>query len=479
MKHYINHTILLILSVMLFIICGQSFAEELDKRLDQLQLKKWTGDFDVMEEKHAIRVLVVHNKMLYFFDKAHHRGVNVDLFNEFEKFINKKQKTGTVKIKVVFVPVQRDQLFTSLIEGRGDIAASNLTITQNRKELVDFSDPLLTGVKEILVTGPDQPEIKSLEDLAGREVLLRKSSSYYQHVVALNDTFKKKGFKPINIIEASELLEDSDLLEMVNAGLIPMVIMDGHMANFWVQIFKNITLYPDIAVNTGGEIAWAFRKNSPQLAEVVNEFVKTVKKGTLLGNIIFKRYLKENKWARNSLSPEEIKKFEELVTLFKTYADRYDFDYLMTGALAYQESQLDHSSKSHVGAVGIMQLLPTTAADKNVGIPDILDLENNIHAGHKYLRFLQDRYFSDPQIDTLNRYLFSFAAYNAGPAKVARLRKEARESGLDPNVWFQNVEIIAAKRIGRETVQYVSNIYKYYISYKLALEKTGRESKED
>ena len=450
------------------------FAGELEERFGYLQLKQWTGDFDGMAERQVLRVLVVHNKMLYFLDQGRLRGVNVDLFNEFEKFINQKLKTGTIKIKVVFLPVQRDQLFTALAEGRGDIAASYLTITGSRKEVVDFSTPLLTGVKEILVTGPNLPVMKSIEDLAGQELHLRKSSSYYQHVVELNETFKKKGLAPIRVVAASEFMEDSDLLEMVNAGLIPMIIVDDHKARFWGQIFEKITLYPDIAVNTGGEIAWAFRKNSPQLAAVVNEFLHTAKKGTLLGNILFKRYLKENKWARNSLSPEEIKKFQVVVDLFKTYSDRYGFDYLMTAALAYQESRLDHNQRSHVGAVGIMQLLPTTAADKNVGIPDINELEKNIHAGHKYLRFLQDRYFNDPQIDTLNRYLFSFAAYNAGPAKVNRLRKEAKENGLDPNIWFQNVEMIAAKRIGRETVQYVSNIYKYYISYKLSLEKIGK-----
>jgi len=461
------------LATLVFLITVPGFADNLDERFDGLHLRKqWIGDFGGMADSKIIRVLVVQNKMLYFHDHGHHRGVNVDLFNEFEKFINKKLKTGTVKIKVVFLPVQRDQLFSALNEGRGDIAAANLTITEGRLKKVDFSMPLLKGVKEIVVAGPGLPVIKSIEDLTGQELHLRKSSSYYQHVLALNKTFKKKGLKPIHVATASEFLEDSDLLEMVNAGLIPMVIVDDHKARFWSQIFENVTLYPDIAVNTGGEIAWAFRKNSPQLAAVVNDYVKTVKKGTLLGNIIFKRYLQDNKWARNSLSPEEIKKFQEVVDLFKMYSERYGFDYLMTTALAYQESQLDNSRRSHVGAVGIMQLMPATAADKNVGIPDIKELEQNIHAGHKYLRFVQDRYFSDPQIDTLNRYLFSFAAYNAGPAKVNRLRKEAGESGLDPNVWFQNVEIIAAKRIGRETVQYVSNIYKYYISYKLSLEKT-------
>lgn len=329
-------------------------------------------------------------------------------------------------------------------------------------------------MKEIVVAGPGQPAMKSIEDLAGREVHLRPSSSYYQHVVTLNQSFQKKGIGPIKIIEASEFLEDSDLLEMVNAGIIPIVIVDDHKARFWGQIFEKITLYPEVAVNTGGEIAWAFHPKSPKLSAIVNEFHQTAKKGTLLGNMTFTRYLKKNKWARNTLNPEEIKKYQAHVDLFKTYSEQYNFDYLMIAALAYQESLLDHSKQSHVGAIGIMQMLPGTAADKNVAIPDIKKLENNIHAGHKYLRFLQDRYFSDPEIDVLNRYLFTFAAYNAGPAKIRRLRKEAGENGLDPNVWFQNVEIIAAKRIGRETVQYVSNIYKYYISYKLSQKKSNK-----
>ncbi len=463
-QKYVAHFI-----VILIFACVPHSAGAVDEDFDDLHLKEqWSGDFDGMAKRKVIRVLVVHNKMLYFLDKGRHRGVNVDLFDAFAKFINEKEKTGTIKINILFLPVQRDQLFTALAEGRGDIAAANLTITPDRKKLVDFSTPLLKDVQEIVVTGPGQSEIKSLEDLSGKEVHLRPSSSYYQHVVQLNKTFEEKGLAPIKIVATSEFLEDSDLLEMVNAGIIPMVVVDDHKARFWGHIFEKVTLHPDIATNTGGEIAWAFRKNSPKLAAVINEFVKKNKKGTLLGNMIFKRYLKENKWARNALNPEELKKYQAHVDLFRKYSDQYDFDYLMTAALAYQESQLDHSKKSHAGALGIMQMLPATAADKNVGIPDIEKLEKNIHAGHKYLRFLHDRYFSDPQIDTLDKYLFTFAAYNAGPAKVNQLRKEAKEKGFDSNVWFQNVEIIAAQRIGRETVQYVSNIYKYYISYKLA-----------
>jgi membrane-bound lytic murein transglycosylase MltF len=455
------------------------YADKIKDFVEQWEIdKKWAGDFGGMAERRIIRVLVVYSKLGFFFDKARTRGMTYDLCMEFEKYINKKQKTGIRKIKLVFLPVLRDYLVPWLIEGRGDIAAANLTITDERKKNVDFSDPLLTNVKEILVTGSAAPSIENLNSLSGKEIHLRPSSSYYEHLKRLNKSFKKQGKSPVKLVAASEYMEDSDLLEMVNAGLIPMIIVDDHKAKFWAEIFDNIKLHPDVFVNSGGQIAWAFRKNSPQFQKVVNEFVKGHKKGTLKGNIFFKRYLKENRWARNSLSPKELNKFQNVVKIFKKYSDQYAFDYLMVGALAYQESQLDHNKRSHAGAVGIMQVLPSTAADKNVNIAGIENLESNIHAGIKYLRFIRDRYFNDPVVDPLNQNLFTFAAYNAGPAKIASLRKEAKKMGLDPNVWFGNVEVVAAKKIGRETVQYVSNIYKYFLAYKLVRIKMEVKQKE-
>jgi membrane-bound lytic murein transglycosylase MltF len=210
---------------------------------------------------------------------------------------------------------------------------------------------------------------------------------------------------------------------------------------------------------------------------MANRFIKTSKKGTLLGNVLYKRYLEDNKWVRNSLTEEEIEKFNKVTGFLQRYADKYEFDWLMLAALAYQESGLDHSKRSSAGAVGIMQMLPSTAADPNVGISKIQILENNIHAGTKYLRFLKDRYFSGGDLDDVNKTLFAFASYNAGPARIRGLREEAASRGLDPNVWFDNVEVIAARRIGAETVNYVSNIYKYYVAYRLYSEQLDtRES---
>jgi len=436
--------------------------------------KRWEGDFDGMLERRLIRVLVVFNKIDFFIDQGHYRGMSVELLEAFEKFINKRNKERALHVDVIFLPVDRDQLIPALIDGKGDIAIGNLTIIEDQLKNVAFSNPFLTDVKGIVITNSNVPPLSTIEDLSGQKVHTRKSSSYYQHSLELNKTFKRKGLEPMKLVEADEHFEDSDLLQMVNNGLIPMIVVDDHIAKFWGELFKDITLYQNIAINEGGDIGWAFRKNSPRLAEVINSFLEITKKGTELGNVIFKKYLQENKWARNALSPRKIERHQSVIELFKKYADRYEFDYLMTQALAYQESQLDHSKRSSAGAVGIMQVLPETAADKNVGIPNIENLENNVHAGHKYLRFIQDRYFGESKIDNLNKHLLTFASYNAGPKKILDLRDETKSRGLDPNVWFNNVELVVAEKVGRETVQYVSNIYKYYIAYKLSKEKADK-----
>ena len=433
--------------------------------------KPWKGDFSGMAERRYIRALVVYSKSFYFLDKAQQKGITYDGLKQFEKFINEKLNNKKIKVNIIFIPVSRDRLLPGLVEGLGDIAVANLTITPERLKQVDFSDPVLTGVTEVVVSGPSSPKIASLDDLSGKEIHVRKSSSYYESLQKLNDRFQTEGKNSVNIVAANENLEDEGLLEMLNAGLIRLVVVDSHKAEFWAKVFDKITVHEDIAVSSEGDIGWAFRKNSPEFKAMVNEFVKQHKAGTTFGNILLKRYLKNIEHIKDSTSEKELAKFRQTIDLFKKYASQYQFDYLMVAAQAYQESQLDHSKVSPAGAVGVMQLLPSTAADKNINIPDIHELENNIHAGTKYLRFITDRYFADEGIDPENKMLLSFAAYNAGPARITKLRDEAKTQGLDPNQWFRNIEIVAAKRIGQETVQYVSNIYKYWITYSMIVKR--------
>jgi membrane-bound lytic murein transglycosylase MltF len=432
----------------------------------------WTDDFDGMKDRRLVRMLVAYSKTFYFIDKGTQRGSTYELGMLLEKALNAGTKDRARPIRVVFIPTSRDQLLPALAAGRGDIAAANLTITPERLELVDFSAPIAGDVSEILVTPAGTTAPASAEGLSGAKVHVRRSSSYYSSLVRLNTRLKALGKAPVEIVPADENLEDEDILEMVNAGLIPATIVDSHIATFWKQIFETIELHPDVRVREGGEVAWAIRKDSPQFKQVVDAFIAKNRKGSATGNDILNRYLKSTKWVKNATADADMKRLREVTDLFKKYSDQYGFDWLLVAAQGYQESGLDQSTRSRVGAIGVMQVMPATARDRNVNIPNIHELEPNIHAGVKYLRFMVNEYFDEPGIDRVNRHLFAFASYNAGPNRIQRLRRVAADEGLDPNKWFNNVEVVVAREVGRETVQYVSNIYKYYLAYKLVVEKT-------
>ena len=330
------------------------------------------------------------------------------------------------------------------------------------------------NVSQILVTGPGAPAMASIEDLAGQHIFVREASSYPQSLLTLNETFKAQGKPPVVIRTAPENLEDDDLLEMVNAGLIPAIVVDDYLAIFWKRIFPNLVVHQDVAVRTGGTLAVAIRKRSPRLSAALNTFMGNYGLGTAFGNQIERKYLVNTAYAKSATSEAERQKFLTLVRLFRKYSEQYNVDYLLMAAQGYQESRLNQDAKSAAGAIGIMQVMPATGRELNVG--DIREIEANIHAGVKYLRVTADTFFKNEPMDKLNKALFTFASYNAGPGRIRQLRKEAEKTGLNPNLWFGNVETIAAERIGRETVTYVANIYKYYVAYRLVVEETERRA---
>ena len=449
---------------------------ELDTQLPEsvrgAVFKPFTGDLDEMIKRRAVRIGVTFNRTYYFVDKGVQHGAVYDYGRFVEERLNTQLNNGNIKVFVVFVPMPRDMLLQALIDGKVDLVGAQLTVTPERQKLVDFTDPTRTNVSEILVTGPGAPAFASVEDLSGQDVFVRKTSSYYQSLLALNEKLKARGKPPVAIQAAPENLEDDDLLEMVNAGLMPAIVVDNYLATFWKKIFPNLTLHETVALRTGGNIAVAIRKGSPQLRAALNTFNAKYGHGTAFGDQIERRYLVSTRYAKNATSEAERKKFLAIVDLFRKYSGQYRLDFLLMAAQGFQESALNQEAKSPVGAIGIMQVMPATGADLKVG--DITELEPNIHAGVKYMRFMMDQYFKDDPMDDFNKGLFTFASYNAGPGRVRQLRKEAEKRGLNPNVWFGNVEQIASERIGRETVTYVSNIYKYYIAYRLLLEENQR-----
>ncbi len=424
-----------------------------------------TGDFDEMLKRRAIRVGVTFNRTHYFIDKGQEHGITYEALKSFETDLNTALKTGNLKVHVVIVPIARDQLYPALASGKVDMVAAMVTVRPELEKLVVFSEPTRTNVSQVVVTGPGAPPIATVDDLAGQAVFVRKGSAYHESLTRLSAQLKARGKPAVVIDEAPGVLEDDDVLEMVNAGLAPITIVDDYLADFWKQVLTSITVHPDVSVRSGGQLAVAFRKNNPRLREQVNAWIRKHGKGDAFRNVLERRYLQNVKYVKNAAADAERQKLQAVVELFKQYGAQYDLDYLLMAAQGYQESTLDQNVKSPVGAIGVMQVMPPTGKELNVG--DIHEVDANIHAGVKYMRFMMDRYYKDEPMDNLNKVLMTFASYNAGPGRLRQLRRETAQRGLDPNVWFGNVERVASERIGRETVTYVSNIYKYYLTYRL------------
>jgi len=445
-------------------------TKEKARQLD-LSNKPWTGDFDQMLERRMIRVLAPYSRSLYFNDKGRERGLSADTVRDFERWINKKYATtlGKRPLTIYIIPTTRDKLLPEIVKGMGDVAIGNLTVTEERLKVADFVSPEGSrSMKELVVTGPQSPAIASVDDLSGKTVHVRKMSSYYESLEALNVRFKKEGKPAVKLVLVPDALEDEDMMEMLNAGLLELIVVDDWKARMWAQILPKLKVNEQAAVREGGRVGVAFRKGSPKLeAEMLDFYRSHIKKQGLAGYRM-KQYMSRVKQIKNSTGTSEWKRFEQTLALFEKYGQKYNFDPLMLAAQGYQESQLNQDAKSPVGAIGVMQVMPATGQELKVG--DINVIEPNIHAGAKYMDQLMTKYFSDANFTENNRTLFAFASYNCGPGNISKMRKEAEKQGLDPNKWFNNVEIVTAQKIGMETTTYVRNIYKYYVAYKLLLE---------
>ena len=424
------------------------------------------GDLDSMIARRRIRALIPYTHLYYRIDGKERRGIAYEALNLFEKAVNDKLKFYPPKVRVIFIPVNRSQVIPLLRDGYADIAYAGMTITEDRKKLVDFSVPTISGLKEIVVAGKSSPVLNSLTDLSGKEIYLHTGSSYESAVLRLNDSLKLRGLPPVIVKPVDPYLETEDILDLVNSGVIPYSATVEDVARLWSNVMDSLVLYDKIPLATDISYGMVLRQGSPKLKAAADEFVKKNAKGTAVGNTLYKRYVKSTKLLPNMHDKKTVAQVQALRKTFQKYGDQYKFDWLLLVAQGYQESALRQEAVSHVGAIGIMQVMPKTAAGHPLFIKNINIVENNVHAGVKYMRFLVDNYFDNPGIDTLNQHLLALAAYNCGPGRMIQLRKKAKAKGLNPDVWFDNVELIAAKEIGRETVQYVSNIYKFYASYR-------------
>ena len=324
--------------------------------------------------------------------------MSADNARDFERYINQKYKKqlGNRPITVYLVPTTRDLLLQKVADGFGDIAAGNLTATEDRKKILDFVAPTdQRPISEVVVTGPSAAPGQRGQAL-GKTVHVRKASSYYESLNALNSRLKQEGKPPVNLVLVPDALEDEDMMEMLNAGLLDAMVVDNWKANIWVKLLPKLRVNEGAVVRSGGLIGWGIRKDSPKLAAEINDFyVNFMKKyGTL--NWRRTEYYKKIKQITNSTGSEEEKRFRETLQFFKTYGTKYGFDPLMLAAQGYQESQLNQNAKSHVGAIGVMQLMPATGAEMKVG--DVRSYRGEHPCRHQVHGPVDDQIFSRREV---------------------------------------------------------------------------------
>lgn len=428
------------------------------------------GDLEHILQKKELRALVVYERGFFFFDKGAQYGILVNQLQGFERWLNKtylpKEK---LKLKIIYIPVRQDKLLDYLTEGRGDLVAANMTVTPTRREQVAFSQPLIAPIEEWVVSQRDLPGFNRITQLSGRRVWVRASSSYYESLNQLNWLFRELGLPPVYIEKVPEYLQDGDLMEMVAAGIIPLTVTDSFKGRIWLDMIGGLKAHKLIPLRDKGRSAWALRKNDPELLKAVNAYISEASKRTLYSDMTLRRLLAQSERMSNILAPDPLGRLSTIRKVIETQASKYQLDWLMLAALGYKESGLNPNVRSNKGAVGIMQLLPSTGGAVGIRGARLTSLEGNVEAACRYMRHILDTYFNDPEMDNINRHLFALAAYNAGPNRVQALQAKAKARGLDPNVWFGNVEQLVANEVGQGPINYVGTIYKYYVAYRFSL----------
>lgn len=431
--------------------------------------EKYTDDIGPDTKRRGIRVLVHYSRTKFFVASGRPRGYEHDLIKEFEAHFNRKKKRGQTYIPVVFIPVRFDEMIPLLLEGRGDVAAGFITVTGERAKQVAFTLPYLRNVSEVIVANADAPAVASPDDLSGRKVHVLRGSSFVLSLKEVNRRLEKEHKAPVQVVEMPPSASTEDLLEMVNAGMFQYTAADDYLGNLWAGALPRLRVEP-VRLSEGNRIAWAVRPGNSKLLAALNDFIDEGRdKLPKQAAEMHARYLRNLKYLGNNLDPTLIGRKKTLTPHFQSASKRHEFDWLFMLAQGFQESRLDQSARSHAGAVGVMQVLPTTG--KEMGYRDVATkAEANIDAGVKYMRFLMDRFFNEPQLTPAVRLDFALAAYNAGPNRIQRMRRLAAQRGLDPNQWFHHVERVTLEKVGEEPVRYVANIHSYYTAYKLSNE---------
>ncbi|HUP56552.1 MAG TPA: transporter substrate-binding domain-containing protein [Bdellovibrionota bacterium] len=448
-----------LLALVLICLLRMGAAHASDSRLASHVGQVRLGELNAILKARYLRVLTIKNPYDYYVHKGEMKGVQYEMVREFVAHLNRKYAKKKRELKIAFelIPVDFDQLIPMLTEGRGDLVAVGLTRTPERDAEVEFTLPYQV-VRDVIVTRKELAK----ESWKGKTFLVQADSSYLRAI--------EESGEDVDVRAVDANLNAENVMEMVSLKGADYTLVNSYWAERIGRRFKNLTMLDDQPFRKEVEVGWAVRKGSPELLKELNAFIPKVRKGTLLGNTFGQKYFDNlSRLHRDfDLAAQKISNYDASI---KKYAKQYGFDWRLLAALCLEESQFRQEIDNKFGAVGLFQIKQSTADEPYVSVGPIrgkANADNNIHAGVKYLAWLKKSFFdSEDQLSEDERLRMMLAAYNAGPARVQEAIGKARRMGLNPHVWFRNVEVAMLSLGVPETVLYVSEINKHYVSYLL------------
>ncbi len=435
---------------------------------------------DSIIARDTLRVLTRNSAYTYFLHRGTEMGFEYELISDFADELG-------VELKMV-VPPKWDDMIPWLLDGRGDIIASAMTVTPERSEYVRFSDPYNT-IHQVVLTRESDPPVESPRGLIGRQVHVRRGSSYYRRLTALNAELGDS----IDVVPVPEYYGTEYIIRLLMDRVIDVTVADVNIAQMEQSHYDSLRI--DCRISEDEQLAWAVRPDADSLLAAVNRYIDHVYTSgrSAFYNILYRRYFEhEHRYDtfKNSLrmfrADGRISHYDDIIT---RNADRYGFSFSLVAAQVYQESRFDPNAKSWAGAVGLMQLMPRTG--EYLGVADLRDPDQNIEAGVRYLRRMYDRF--DETLHPHDRLALALASYNVGYSHVRDARRLAIEEDLSPNVWSGNVEVMllnlarkeyyerasAGYARGHEAVNYVNGIMDRARTYQALLDGLAPPGEEE
>ncbi len=451
-----------------------------DVHVPARQREVWLGDLDGILERGQLRVLIPFSRTFFFQEKGKDLGLSTEILKLYEQFLNDQVVLGDKKMELIFLPTPQERLLDDLLAGKGDVIAADIAPQLTQKQGVKIISPVALEIQEILVTGSNASQFKSIFNLSGQQITVRESSSYAASLQKLNNTLTSIGRKPVKIQFAAPFLQDEDLLEMTGIGLLPMTVIDNHVGEFWSNVLHGVTLHKKIALRTAKELTWLIRADNLLLEESIRYFKENNYLPQDGHQGLTDYYRKKGEGLKNNLELAALERYQSTLPLFEKYGKKYRFPPLLLAALAFQRSGLNPAFDKN-GAVGVMGLDPSAPLQEGleINLKKIRKTAYNIHAAARHLRFLADHYFASPKLGTLDRNLMAFAAYTASPEQIIAARKKAALAGFNPDLWFNHTETALLSdelEENKNIARSVRNIYKYSKIYEyLSTQDKGQD----